>query len=80
MTWVEGFYALSVQVAGDPSEVAEAIVAAASDPSTPVDVLVGDGAEAYVDVVEQTETVEAFHALVAASIESQLGPRPAVRS
>ena len=57
--WMAEFYDKSVEVGGDPVVVAEAIVKAAIDPSTPLHNLIGDDAHMFVDLVAQSGTVEA---------------------
>ena len=76
--WVEEFFRKGVAAAGSPAVVADAIVAAANDPSTPIHVLVGDDAAMLVDVATQSDSVESFEAVMTAVIESQSGPRPAL--
>ena len=76
--WVERYVAGSVGAAEDPTIVADAIVAASQDPSTPLHVLVGDSAAAYVAAATQTGSVEVFQALATSLVEAQVGPRPPV--
>ncbi len=45
---------------GDPSPVADAIVAAVADPASPLHVLVGADAEGFVELWRQTGTFESF--------------------
>ena len=71
------FYEKSTAASGgDPSVVAEAIVNAATDPETPLHNLVGDDAFAFVDMVEQAGTVEAWLPIGISIVESVAGPRP----
>ena len=75
--WMIDFYEKSVSGgAGDPQVVAEAIVAAATDPETPLHNLVGDDAALFVDLVDQAGTVEAWIPIGVTIVESVSGPRP----
>ena len=75
--WVLEFYRRSVAAAADrASAVADAIVAAAEDPSTPVHVLVGADAEAIVAAVAGLDAFEGFSSLGRQIVESVAGPRP----
>ncbi len=75
--WMAEFYDKSVEVGGDPVVVAEAIVKAAIDPSTPLHNLIGDDAHMFVDLVAQSGTVEAWLPVGISIVESVAGPRPA---
>jgi hypothetical protein len=71
------FYEKSVASGGgDPAVVAAAIVEAASDPATPLHNLVGDDAAMFVDLVEQSGTVEAWLPVGISIVETVAGPRP----
>ena len=76
--WLVEFYEKSVVpgTGGDPTVVAAAILAAASDPETPLHNLVGDDAAMFVDMVEQAGTVEAWLPIGISIVESVSGPRP----
>ena len=76
--WVEEFFRKGVSAAGNPSIVADAIVAAATDPTTPLHVAVGDEAVMLIDLARQSDSVESFAGVMTAVIESQSGPRPTV--
>lgn len=79
--WILDFYRKSVaSVGGHPSVVAEAIVAAADDPSTPVHVLVGEDAIGFVDLVTSLGTFEAWKPVGQQIAEGVAGPRPAWRA
>ena len=76
--WVVDFYEKSVaSVGGHPDVVADAIVAAADDPATPVHVLVGDDAIGFVDLVTSLGSYEAWKPVGQEIIEGVSGPRPA---
>ncbi len=53
---------------GDPGDVATAIVAAVADPATPLHLLVGADAEAFVELWAQTGTYETFMPAATAAI------------
>jgi len=77
--WLVEFYEKSTAAGsgGDPAVVAEAIVAAATDPETPLHNLVGDDAAMFVGLVEEAGTVEAWLPIGVTIVESVSGPRPA---
>lgn len=76
--WVIDFYEKSVaSVGGHPDVVADAIVAAADDPATPVHVLVGEEAVGFVDLVTSLGSYEAWKPVGQEIIEGVAGPRPA---
>jgi hypothetical protein len=71
------FYEKSIASGGgDPVVVAAAIVNAANDPTTPVHNLVGDDAVMFVDLVQQSGTVEAWLPVGQSIVETVAGPRP----
>ena len=75
--WMLDFYRKSVaSVGGQPSVVADAIVAAADDPATPVHVLVGEDAVGFVDLVTSLGTYEAWKPVGQQIAEGVAGPRP----
>jgi NAD(P)-dependent dehydrogenase (short-subunit alcohol dehydrogenase family) len=75
--YVAEFYNKSIAAGGDPAVVADAIVAAVDDPSTPMHVLVGDDAITFVDMASQVDSFEAWTSGVEQALESVLGrPRP----
>jgi len=78
--WMLDFYRKSVASAGGhPNVVADAIVAAADDPKTPVHVLVGEDAVGFVDLVTSLGTYEAWKPVGQQIVEGVSGPRPAER-
>ena len=75
--WVLEFYRKSVvSASGAPSVVANAIVAAADDPATPLHVLVGDDAVMFVDLLSHYESFEAWTPVAQQIMEGVAGPRP----
>lgn len=75
--WLDDFYLKSGQAAGgDPSVVANAIVHAANDPTTPLHNLVGDDAALFVDLGAQAGTFEGWVPVATQIVESAAGPRP----
>ena len=75
--WMAEFYEKGVGGGGDPAVVAEAIVQAAIDPTTPLHNLVGDDAIMFVDLVQQAGSLEAWIPVGTSIVESVSGPRPA---
>jgi NAD(P)-dependent dehydrogenase (short-subunit alcohol dehydrogenase family) len=76
--WVRAFIAATVMAQGaDPSVVAQAVVRAAEDPATPLHVLVGEGAAAYIDLAARAGGYEGWSAAVTEVFASVAGPRPA---
>jgi NAD(P)-dependent dehydrogenase (short-subunit alcohol dehydrogenase family) len=75
--WLAEFFEKSVVGGGgDPVEVADAIVSAAHDPSTPVHCLVGDSATMLIDLYQQAGSIEAWVPVAVSFAESVAGPRP----
>jgi NAD(P)-dependent dehydrogenase (short-subunit alcohol dehydrogenase family) len=75
--WILEFFRKSIKSAsGDPSAVADAIVAAADDPETPMHVLVGDDAVMFVDLVEGLGSYEAWRPVNEQVVAGLAGPRP----
>jgi NAD(P)-dependent dehydrogenase (short-subunit alcohol dehydrogenase family) len=75
--WVNDFFVGNGRAnGGDPARVAEAIVRAADDPATPLHTLVGDDAQAYVDVATRAGSHEGWVAAATGILESVAGPRP----
>ena len=75
--WLDDFYLKSGQAAGgDPAVVADVIVRAANDPTTPLHNLVGDDAAMFVDLGAQAETFENWVPVATQIVESAAGPRP----
>ena len=75
--WMNGFYvAAGEQAGGDPTVVADAIVAAATDEATPTHVLVGDDAHQFVELVSQAGSFEAWLPIGEGIVSGVSGPRP----
>lgn len=74
--WIRSFFESSVSDGADPAAVADAIVAAASDPSTPLHRPVGDDAAMYLDLWAQVGSYEEWMAAVIPIVEGTVGPRP----
>ena len=75
--WLADFFDKSVvDGGGDPGDVAEAIVRAAYDPTTPVHNLVGDDAFMLIDLYRQAGSIEAWLPVAVSFAESVAGPRP----
>lgn len=75
--WLDDFYLKSGEATGgDPAVVAEKIVQAASDASTPMHNLVGDDADQFVDLVTQAQTFEGWKPIAIQIVEGVAGPRP----
>ena len=75
--WLAGFFAKSVmESGGDPADVAEAIVRAADDPTTPVHSLIGDDAHMLIDLYRQAGSIEGWVPVAVSFAESIVGPRP----
>lgn len=75
--WFMKFMHGGVDNGADPRVVADAIVAAANDPATPLHTTVGDDAAMYVALREQTVTYEAWMEAAIPIVEGTIGPRPA---
>jgi NAD(P)-dependent dehydrogenase (short-subunit alcohol dehydrogenase family) len=70
--WVREFFVdRGEQAGGDPALVAQAVVAAAHDAATPLHVLVGEDAAAYVDVAARAGGYEGWAAGVGALARAQ---------
>ena len=75
--WLDDFYLKSGQAAGgDPAVVAEVIVAAAVESTTPLHTLVGDDAAMFVDLGQQAGTFEGWVPVATQIVETAAGPRP----
>ena len=75
-TWFQSFMTGSVQTGADPAVVADAIVQAAADPNTPLHREVGDDAELFIALWDQTRTYESWMATAIPIVEQTAGPRP----
>jgi NAD(P)-dependent dehydrogenase (short-subunit alcohol dehydrogenase family) len=76
--WMAGFFRASEAAGSHPASVADAIVRAAGDPSTPLHTVIGDDAAAYVRAAAQAGSHEAWMAAAAGIVASVAGPRPPV--
>ncbi len=75
--WLRSFFeAGGADGHASPTVVAEAIVAAASDPDTPLHVPVGDDAAMYLGLLDQVDGYEGWMDAVLPIVESTVGPRP----
>jgi NAD(P)-dependent dehydrogenase (short-subunit alcohol dehydrogenase family) len=74
--WWHSFAEKAMSVGADPRIVADAIVAAAYDPTTPLHVPVGDDAKAFVALWDQSRTYEKWMDTAIPAIETTAGPRP----
>ena len=74
--WIQAFFDASVGGGADPARVADAIVAAAIDPATPLHCPVGDDALMYLEMLSQVDGYEGWMAAVTPLVESTVGPRP----
>jgi NAD(P)-dependent dehydrogenase (short-subunit alcohol dehydrogenase family) len=77
IAWMREFYDKSVGGGRDDVfVVADAIVAAAADPDSPLHVLVGEDAVGFVDLVAQAGTLEGWLPIAVGIVEGVAGPRP----
>ena len=75
--WMSEFYVKSGEALGaDPRGVADVIVAASADATTPLHTLVGDDAFGFVGAVEQCGTFENWVPVGTQIVEGVAGPRP----
>jgi NAD(P)-dependent dehydrogenase (short-subunit alcohol dehydrogenase family) len=77
--WIRSFMESSVEGGDDPAVVAEAIVAAATDSTTPLHRPVGDDAAVYLDLLGQVDGYEGWMEAVTPIVEAAVGPRPPAR-
>jgi NAD(P)-dependent dehydrogenase (short-subunit alcohol dehydrogenase family) len=76
--WLRSFFeAGGSEGHANPTVVAEAIVAAASDTETPLHVPVGDDAAMYLGLLDQVDGYEGWMDAVLPIVEGTVGPRPA---
>jgi NAD(P)-dependent dehydrogenase (short-subunit alcohol dehydrogenase family) len=75
-TWWNGFMNNSIDNGADAAVVAQVMVAASRDASTPLQVPVGDDAALYLDLWDQTRTYEAWIEAAMPIVEMTAGPRP----
>jgi NAD(P)-dependent dehydrogenase (short-subunit alcohol dehydrogenase family) len=74
--WFQAFMTKSVDTGADPRIVADAIVAAVDDPSTPLHRAVGDDADLFLAVHDQARTYELWMQAAIPIVEQTVGPRP----
>lgn len=74
--WIRAFFDASVGGGASPTIVADVIVRAASDPSTPLHTTVGDDAELYLGLLAQVDGFEGWMNAVTPIVEAAVGPRP----
>jgi NAD(P)-dependent dehydrogenase (short-subunit alcohol dehydrogenase family) len=74
--WFNSFMTGSVQTGADPRIVADAIVAAIDDPETPLHRAVGDDADMFIALYDQTRTFELWMDSAIPVVEQTAGPRP----
>ena len=75
--WIQSFFDASVGGGASPTIVADVIVEAATDPSTPLHTTVGDDADMYLGLLAQVDGFEGWMDAVMPVIEASVGPRPA---
>jgi NAD(P)-dependent dehydrogenase (short-subunit alcohol dehydrogenase family) len=79
-TWMRSFFqAGGADGHASPTAVADAIVAAASEPDTPLHRPVGDDAAMYLDLQDQVDGYEGWIEAVLPVVEATVGPRPVGR-
>lgn len=74
--WIRAFFDAGVGGGASPAIVADVIVRAASDPSTPLHTTVGDDAELYLGLLAQVDGFEGWMNAVTPIVEAAVGPRP----
>jgi NAD(P)-dependent dehydrogenase (short-subunit alcohol dehydrogenase family) len=74
--WWHSFGEKGMSVGADPRMVADAIVAAAYDPTTPLHVPVGKDAEKFVELWDEARTYEKWMDTAMPAFETTAGPRP----
>jgi len=75
-SWWTTFMESSVSGGADAGVVADAIVSAATDPETPLQRPVGDDADLYLGLWDQTRTYERWMEAAIPVVEMTAGPRP----
>jgi len=76
--WVKAFFDSSAGDAPGADVVADAIVSAVQDPTTPLHRPVGDDAAMYLDLMSQVDGYEGWMAAVIPLVEATAGPRPTI--
>jgi NAD(P)-dependent dehydrogenase (short-subunit alcohol dehydrogenase family) len=74
--WWRSFASKGMSIGAAPRIVADRIVVAAYDPATPLHIPVGDDAEMFVSLWDQTRTYEKWMDTAIPAIEVTAGPRP----
>lgn len=74
--WLWSFVETGVNNGADPAVVAEAIVAAASDPTTPLHRPVGEDAAMYLDLLNEVDGYEGWMEALMPQVEAAGGARP----
>lgn len=74
--WIQSFFDAGVGGGASPAIVADAIVAAATDPSTRLHTPVGDDADMYLGLLAQVDGYEGWMEAVLPIVEATVGPRP----
>lgn len=74
--WVRRFYEESLDGGADPAIVADAIVRAASDPTTPLHSPVGDDAAMFLELLREAGGYEGWRQSLVERVEAAFGPRP----
>lgn len=74
--WVQRFFEQSLDGGADPAIVAEAIVRAASDPTTPLHLPVGDDAAMFLELLHESGGYEGWRQALVEQVEAAFGPRP----
>lgn len=75
--WIRQFFESGVEGGAAPSVVADAVVAAATDPEAKLHTPVGDDAAMYLDLWGQVAGYEGWMEAVTPLVEGAVGPRPA---
>lgn len=75
--WIQSFFDAGVGGGASPTIVANVIVEAATDPTTPLHTTVGDDADMYLGLLAQVDGFEGWMDAVIPVIEATVGPRPA---
>jgi NAD(P)-dependent dehydrogenase (short-subunit alcohol dehydrogenase family) len=75
--WIQSFFDAGVGGGASPAIVADVIVEAATNPSTPLHTTVGDDADMYLGLLAQVDGFEGWMDAVIPIVEATVGPRPA---
>jgi NAD(P)-dependent dehydrogenase (short-subunit alcohol dehydrogenase family) len=77
VAWFQSFADASVSSGADPVRVADVIVAAVTDPETPLHLPVGDDAAMYLEMFRGVDSYEGWvYGVVIPTFEQTIGPRP----